>query len=88
MPSALGEGMAGYEAFANEEAVVAAGSHALVGTGMMISIPPGFQGKIGALPDKGVEVGNAVFNHQFNGELSVMLQNHKEQAWEKASCSC
>lgn len=64
-------------------AEVAPGKSALVGTGIAVSIPPGYFGYIrsrsGLASKSNLEVGAGVVDSGYTGEVRVLLRNHGDR---------
>ena len=88
LPVKASEGAAGYDLFASEAAVVPASvvrdgrveiGHALVGTGIAISLPAGHVGRIGSRSGlsvrHNVEVGAGWIDPDYRGEVKVEMKN-------------
>ena len=80
---------AGYDLAAAEEAVLAPGGRAVVGTGIAIAIPDGYAGLVlprsGLATRFGISLVNApgLVDPGYRGELKVPLINHdREEAFE------
>ncbi|HYE94232.1 MAG TPA: dUTP diphosphatase, partial [Terriglobales bacterium] len=73
---------AGLDLHAAEDATLAPGARALVGTGLALAIPPGYAGLVlprsGLALKRGVAVLNApgLIDAGYRGELKVLLVNH------------
>ncbi|MBM4442435.1 MAG: dUTP diphosphatase [Candidatus Rokubacteria bacterium] len=73
---------AGLDLHAAEDATLAPGARALVGTGLALAIPPGYAGLVlprsGLALRRGVTVLNApgLIDAGYRGELKVLLVNH------------
>jgi len=73
---------AGLDLHAAEDATLAPGARALVGTGLALAIPPGYAGPVlprsGLALRRGVTVLNApgLIDAGYRGELKVLLVNH------------
>ncbi len=63
------------------------GKRALIGTGWIVAIPPGYEGQVrprsGLAAKAGVTVLNApgTIDCDYRGEVGVILQNHGDQAF-------
>lgn len=94
IPRRMTEGAAGFDLFAAPEngGVVAlpAGGRALVGTGVAVAIPAGFEGQVrprsGLALRHGVTVLNApgTIDADYRGELKVLLVNLGDETFEVA----
>lgn len=71
----------GADLYANEEVTLSAGERAVVGTGIALEIPPGYEGQIrprsGLAANTGVTVLNApgTIDSDYRGEVGVLLIN-------------
>jgi len=92
LPVKASAGAAGYDLFASEAAVVPASAvrdgrveigHALVGTGLAISLPPGHVGRIGSRSGlsvrHNVEVGAGWIDPDYRGEVKIEMKNFSGQ---------
>lgn len=92
LPVKASEGAAGYDLFASEAAVVPASAvrdghveigHALVGTGIAISLPAGHVGRIGSRSGlsvkHNVEVGAGWIDPDYRGEVKIEMKNFSGQ---------
>ena len=92
LPVKASAGAAGYDLFASESAVVPASAvrdgrvvigHALVGTGLAISLPPGHVGRIGARSGLSVkhniEVGAGWIDPDYRGEVKIEMKNFSDR---------
>jgi dUTP pyrophosphatase len=92
LPVKASEGAAGYDLFASEAAVVPASvvrdglveiGHALVGTGIAVSLPPGHVGRIGSRSGLSVkhniEVGAGWIDPDYRGEVKIEMKNFSGQ---------
>lgn len=88
LPVKASEGAAGFDLFASERTVVPASSardgradigHALVPTGIAVSLPAGHVGRIGSRSGlstlKNIEVGAGWIDADYRGEIKVELKN-------------
>ena len=88
LPVKASAGAAGYDLFASEAAVVPASAvrdgrveigHALVGTGISVSLPPGHVGRIGSRSGLSVrhniEVGAGWIDPDYRGEVKIEMKN-------------
>ncbi|MEO9634212.1 MAG: dUTP diphosphatase [Parasphingorhabdus sp.] len=82
LPSYETSGSAGMDVRAAEEAVIAPGNRALVGTGFAFAIPAGYEIQVrprsGLALKKGVSIPNTpgTIDSDYRGELKVILINH------------
>ena len=85
-------GAAGYDLFASEATVIPASAvrdgqveigHALVATGIAISLPPGHVGRIGSRSGlstrHNIEVGAGWIDPDYRGEIKIELKNFSNQ---------
>lgn len=92
LPVKASAGAAGYDLFASEAAVVPASAvrdgrveigHALVGTGIAVSLPPGHVGRIGSRSGLSVrhniEVGAGWIDPDYRGEVKIEMKNFSGQ---------
>ena len=92
LPMKASEGAAGYDLFASEAAVVPASAvrdgrveigHALVGTGIAVSLPAGHVGRIGSRSGLSVkhniEVGAGWIDPDYRGEVKIEMKNFSGQ---------
>ena len=92
LPVKASDGAAGYDLFASEAAVVPASvvrdgrieiGHALVGTGIAISLPAGHVGRIGSRSGLSVkhniEVGAGWIDPDYRGEVKIEMKNFSGQ---------
>lgn len=88
LPVKASEGAAGYDLFAGEAAVVPASvvrdgrieiGHALVGTGIAVSLPAGHVGRIGSRSGLSVkhniEIGAGWIDPDYRGEVKIEMKN-------------
>jgi dUTP pyrophosphatase len=82
LPTKAHEYDAGWDLYASEDATVAAGSTALIKTGIAMAIPQGFVGLIwprsGMAVKKGVDVFAGVIDSGYRGEVRVCLYNSSD----------
>ena len=92
LPVKASEGAAGFDLFSSERTVVPAASardgrvdigHALVSTGIALSLPPGHVGRIGSRSGlstrHNIEVGAGWIDPDYRGEIKVELKNYSGQ---------
>ena len=92
LPVKASKGAAGYDLFASEAAVVPASAvrdgrveigHALVGTGIAISLPSGHVGRIGSRSGlstrQNIEVGAGWIDPDYRGEVKIEMKNFSGQ---------
>ena len=79
------QGSIGYDicaAYGDQEVCVSIppGNQALVSTGLVIAVPPGYYGRIaprsGLALNHGIQVGGGVIDSDYRGEVKVILFNH------------
>jgi dUTP pyrophosphatase len=79
IPYQARQGDAGYDLYATESGYILPGQRALISTGIAISIPRGYYGRIaprsGLAVKNGVDVLAGVIDHGFVGEVKVCLIN-------------
>jgi len=77
---------AGYDLFAYNDSVIEAKSSATFRTGVSMSIPDGYYGKIfsrsGLAVKNGIEVGAGVIDSGYRGEIIILLHNHSNNLKE------
>ena len=80
-----GGGNAGADLFANEEAVIYPGCRVVIGTGIAVEIPLGWEGQVrsksGLALKQGIQVLNSpgTIDPTYRGEVIVILQNHGDR---------
>ncbi len=92
LPVKASKGAAGYDLFASEATVVPASAvrdgrveigHALVGTGIAISLPPGHVGRIGSRSGlstrQNIEVGAGWIDPDYRGQVKIEMKNFSGQ---------
>jgi len=78
---------AGMDLFATEELLLAAGEWASVGTGLVLEIPPGFEGQIRPRSGLALRHGVTLLNSPgtidpgYRGELKILMINHGKQVF-------
>jgi dUTP pyrophosphatase len=85
LPEKATPGAAGFDLVANEAAVIEPGKRRLVGTGIAIAIPAGFEGQV--RPRSGLALKHGVtclnspgtIDSDYRGEVRVILVNHGEE---------
>lgn len=79
LPSKANHGDAGYDLFALEDGVIAPGERAMVKTGITMSIPLGYYGRIaprsGYAWKQGIDVLAGVLDSPYRGPVNVILLN-------------
>lgn len=79
-PTRAHETDAGYDLYSNEEVLIGTLEKALVSTGVKMTIPNGYFGKIfsrsGLAVKSDLEVGAGVIDSGYRGEVKVLLRNH------------
>ena len=77
---------AGYDLFAADGAVIAAGARACIATDIQIAIPEGCYGRIaprsGLAAKYGLDVGAGVVDADFRGNVKVLLFNFGDEPFE------
>lgn len=87
-PAYATEGSAGMDLFANEYAALFPKESGVVGTGIHIELPPGYEAQIrprsGLAAKHGVTVLNApgTIDSDYRGEIGVLLVNHSQSIFE------
>ena len=89
LPKYMSDGAAGMDLAASVEApvTIAPGQRALVGTGVAIALPPGYEAQVrprsGLAYKHGVTVLNApgTVDEDYRGEIKVLLVNHGAEAF-------
>ena len=84
VPQYMTEGAAGLDLAASLEApiTIAPGDRAAIGTGLAMAIPPGYEGQVrprsGLARKHGITIvnGPGTIDHDFRGEVTVLLINH------------
>ena len=92
LPAKASAGAAGYDLFASEAAVVPASAvrdgrveigHALVGTGIAVTLPPGHVGRVGSRSGlstrHNIEVGAGWIDPDYRGEVKIEMKNFSGQ---------
>ena len=86
LPKRSTEGAAGYDLCASQNCIIPAGGKGLVHTGLAISFPAGLYARIaprsGLALKKFIDVGAGVVDHDYRGEVGVVLFNHGDQDFE------
>lgn len=76
---------AGLDLCSAEPVVIPAGGRALVKTGIAISMPPGYYGRVaprsGLAVKNGIDVGAGVIDSDYRGEVCVLLFNFGSEAF-------
>lgn len=79
IPTQTHKGDAGFDLYATERVVLRPFERRIVPTGISISIPMGYYGRIaprsGLAVKKGIDVMAGVIDHSFRGEIGVVLIN-------------
>lgn len=77
---------AGYDLCANESVTIYKGCRALISTGISLSIPSGYYGRIaprsGLAVKSGIDVGAGVIDSTYTGIIKVLLFNFGENPFE------
>jgi dUTP pyrophosphatase len=78
-PKKNNESDAGYDLFSTEGGTIRTNSYKIISTGISISLPKGFYGRIasrsGLASKNAIEVGAGVVDQGFTGEIKVILRN-------------
>ena len=86
LPKRSTEGAAGYDLCASQDCIIPAGGKGLVQTGLAISFPAGLYARIaprsGLALKNFIDVGAGVVNHDYRGEVGVILFNHGDQDFQ------
>ena len=86
LPKRSTEGAAGYDLCASQDCIIPAGGKGLVHTGLAISFPAGLYARIaprsGLALKKFIDVGAGVVDHDYRGEVGVILFNHGDQDFQ------
>ncbi len=87
LPTYATESSAGLDLFSAEEVVIPPGEWRLVGTGVAIEIPDGFEGQVrprSGLALKGITVLNTpgTIDSDYRGEVKVILANFSKEPFE------
>ena len=86
LPKRSTKGAAGYDLCASQNCIIPAGGKGLVHTGLAISFPAGLYARIaprsGLALKKFIDVGAGVVDHDYRGEVGVILFNHGDQDFE------
>ena len=79
-------GSAGYDLHSSEETLIAPHSRQLTATGFAISVPTGTYGRIaprsGMSVKYSIDVGAAVIDEDYTGEVKVLLINHSDKDYQ------
>lgn len=79
IPQYQTEGAAGFDLHANESAVIPAGEHRLIKTGLAVELPPDFEMQIrsrsGLALKNGIQAHFATIDSDYRGEVGVILFN-------------
>lgn len=77
---------AGYDLYASEDGVIEPNKRTMISTGIKMSIPNGYFGKIfprsGLAVKNGINVLAGVIDSDYVGEIKVVLANHNDKAFE------
>ena len=86
LPKRSTDGAAGYDLCASQDCTIPAGGKGLVKTGLAISFPAGLYARIaprsGLALKKFIDVGAGVLDHDYRGDVGVILFNHGDQDFE------
>ena len=76
-PTRGSAGAAGYDLYANEDVTIGETGFTPVNTGVSVSIPPGYYGRIaprsGLAAKHGIIIGGGVIDEDYRGELKVLM---------------
>jgi len=84
-PKYMTEGASGMDLVANEDVIIAPHTWALVGTGLYLEIPKGYEGQIRPRSGLALKYGLTVLNtpgtidSDYRGEVKVILINHSDK---------
>ena len=88
MPSKATNGSSGYDLSASEEVLIEPHTSALVGTGLFIEVPIGYELQIRSRSGLALKQGVVVFNSpgtidsDYRGEIKVILFNHSSEPFK------
>ena len=85
LPSYAHPDDAGLDLYAAEDKLIAPGEHCLVRSGIAVAIPKGFVGLLwdkSGIAAKGINVMGGVLDSNFRGEITFILKNVKDTAYE------
>lgn len=86
IPTRADSGAAGYDLYATENVTVPARGRAIVKTGIAVALPPGTYGRVaprsGLAVKHGIDVGAGTIDHNYRGEVGVVLFNHDDEDYE------
>jgi dUTP pyrophosphatase len=81
-PMKIHDSSAGYDLFSTEGGTIRSNSYKIISTGISISLPKGFYGRIasrsGLATKHSIEVGAGVVDQGYTGEVKVLLRNFGE----------
>ena len=86
LPKYMTDGASGMDLIANENVVIEPHAWALVGTGLYLEIPEGYEGQIRPRSSLALKYGLTVLNtpgtidSDYRGEIKVILINHGNEA--------
>jgi dUTP pyrophosphatase len=87
LPRYMTDGAAGMDLCTSYGVTVWPGCRAMIGTGIAVEIPPGYEGQIrprsGLAKNFGVTVGNApgTIDSDYRSEVCVLIQNNGQDCW-------
>ena len=90
LPSYETKGAAGLDLRSTEAIILEAGARALVGTGLFLEIPAGFEAQIRPRSGLAIKYGISMVNSpgtidsDYRGEIKVILINHGQEAFNVA----
>ena len=86
LPKRSTDGAAGYDLCASQDCTIPAGGKGLVQTGLAISFPAGLYARIaprsGLALKRFIDVGAGAVDHDYRGEVDVVLFNHGDQDFQ------
>ena len=86
LPKRSTDGAAGYNLCASQDCIIPAEGKELVHTGLAISFPASLYARIaprsGLALKKFIDVGAGVVDHDYRGEVGVVLFNHGDQDFQ------
>ena len=86
-PKYAKHGDAGMDVYARESVILSPGEHKLVGTGLSLAVPYGFELQVrprsGLAYKHGISIVNApgTVDHGYRGEVGIILINHGREAF-------
>lgn len=85
LPERKSAGAAGYDLCASEDSLIEANGHQLVATGIAMQCPEGTYARVAprsGLAVRGIHVGAGVVDHDYRGEVKVLLVNLGKEAFQ------